>query len=100
MRFSLLLALTACAGGGTRTDDILALTGDATNGATVYGSSCTACHAADGTGGIGADLTAAIPGLTDAELVDTITLGSGDMAPVNLADQAVADLLAHLTATF
>jgi mono/diheme cytochrome c family protein len=100
MRFLFLLSLAACGGGTTRTEDILALTGDATTGATVYGSSCAACHAADGTGGTGSDLTAAIPGLTDAEIVDTIILGSGDMAPVNLPDQDVADVLAHLTATF
>lgn len=98
--FLLPVLLAACDGGGTRTDDILALTGDAAAGATTYSGTCAACHGADGQGGVGAVLTDAVPGLEDADLVDTIILGSGDMAPVSLTDQEVANVVAHLRASF
>lgn len=95
-----LLTLTACAGGGSRNETILALTGDATAGADVFSTSCAACHAADGTGGSGPALTDLVGTLSDDVIIDTVLDGSGDMAPVALPDQDMADLLAYLRDTF
>lgn len=83
-------------GSGDRTADILALTPDAANGATVYGSVCSSCHAADGAGDFGPSLQ----GLTDSdeELVATILNGKEAMPAYadELSDQEIADVLAHI----
>ena len=81
----------------SRTDDILALTGAAGFGETVYQTNCAACHAADGTGGVGADLTVRVPATDDAVVVDIVLTGTTGMPAFgNLSDQAIADLLAYL----
>lgn len=115
MRLSLLallglsLVLPACGGEGeeedefdtTGADAVLALTGDATNGATVYGASCAACHAADGSGGSGPSLIEEIPELTDEQIAGIILNGYEEMAAQSsLDDQEVADVLAYCRETF
>jgi mono/diheme cytochrome c family protein len=94
--FALLLSLTACSG-GSRVDDILSLTGDATNGATVYADNCAACHAADGSGGIGPSLQGEASEEGGEEVVEVVLYGEDSMpAFPELTDQEVADLLAFL----
>lgn len=85
---------------GGNYDDILALTGDATAGATVFSDNCATCHGADGTGDSGPSLVAAVPGYSDEELLGIMLEGKGSMAAIALADQEAADVLAYLTETF
>ena len=78
----------------------LALTGDSMAGETVFANNCSGCHAADATGNIGPDLTAAAPTLSDEDIVLTIADGSGNMNPIAISDQEIADVLAWLRASF
>lgn len=86
-----LFVLAGCDGGG-----------DPTAGATVYTSSCAACHGADGTGAVAgaADLTVRVPAMTDAEIEDNVNNGGGDMAAVPMSSDDLADLVAYLRDTF
>ena len=79
-------------------DAILALTGDASNGLTVYTNNCAFCHMDDGSGGTGPTLQAA---LDEAFVVETIYYGAGIMSAYSesLTDQEIADVAAHV-ATF
>jgi len=91
--------LLAC--GGDRTEDILALTGDADAGASVYTSECAGCHGADGEGGVGPAMTTVVPAHTDAQFVDVVLVGVGEMpAHDYMDDQEIADVLAYSRATF
>ncbi|MEZ4323288.1 MAG: cytochrome c [Myxococcota bacterium] len=84
-----------------RIDDVLALTGDAANGSSIYASRCVSCHAADGTGGIGPSLVDYVPGASDTDILDVVIEGEGTMPSAgDLEDQELADLLAHLNAEF
>ncbi len=91
-------------GGGSDdpVDVILALNGDATAGETVYAQNCVACHSTDGTGGVGSDLTAELPNLSDEEIVETIYTGSGAMSGFGtlIDDQGIADVTAYIKAEF
>ena len=90
-------ALVAGCDSGKQVDDILALTGDATNGATVFSANCASCHGADGKGGSGPNLLSEV-GEEQAEFVDTI-IGGEDVMPAfgdTLSDQEIADVLAWL----
>ena len=117
MRFTLLaftLAFTAACGdkdtatdsgggdsGASEVDAILALTGDATAGGTIFGNVCAACHGADGASGYAANLVEEIPSKDDAFIVDIIINGDGGGMPAqDLSDQEVADVLAYVRATF
>lgn len=92
--------------GDTATDTIsgiLALSGDASNGESVYASYCSGCHGTSGEGGTGPAMTEVIPEHSDEEIVDIIYNGVGtSMAGYGgtLSDQEIADLLAHLTSTY
>ncbi len=103
------LALLACNGddnGGGDTDPegfthpSLDLTGDPAAGADVYSSSCASCHAADGTGGTGNDLTASVPGQTREELTEILVEGIEGTSMVSyddiLSDQEMADVVAYM----
>lgn len=81
---------------------ILRLTGDAEAGGTEYANNCAACHASDGTGGAGTNLTVSVPEMTDVEIVEVIVQGQGSMPGFGsiLGDQGVADVLAYLTDAF
>lgn len=108
--FALLTFTVACDGEATptepdpeptRTEDILALTGDAVAGETVYTNNCTGCHGADGTGVTGPDLTAYLPNATDEDFIDVVLNGQGVMGAFDsLADQDIADLTTYVTTTF
>ncbi|MEL6343228.1 MAG: cytochrome c [Myxococcota bacterium] len=88
----------------TRTEDILALTGDASSGAPVYTTNCQGCHAEDGSGTVGPALSGAdgkVNTLTDEQIVDAILNGVGTMPAYEfLSDQEAADLLAYLKDAF
>lgn len=111
-----ILAVAACDGGAdngdTDTNDsdvpteqidrVLALTADTADGETVYTANCVACHATDGTGGIGSDLTAEVPNLTTREVAEVVISGKGAMAGFGstLSDQDIADVTAYVEAEF
>lgn len=97
------LSLMGC---GDKDADDSGLEGDVTRGETLY-ASCTACHGADGSGGIdiggttSPDLHFEIPDQTDAELEDIIINGYGTAMPSQYTDpQDVADVIAYLRVTF
>lgn len=103
----LFVACVACDGGGggdvsEEVAAVLDLTGDATEGAVVFGQSCGAstCHGADGSGGEGVDLNEHIPEHTDAQLVELMINGEGEMPATGLSAQEEADVLAYLRETF
>jgi mono/diheme cytochrome c family protein len=101
MRSLILVAFLAACSGGSRVDDILAITGDAANGATVYADNCAACHAADGTGGTGPSLQGIVAEEGLDEITDVILSGEESMPSFSdLADQDIADLLAYLDESF
>ncbi len=54
-----LFLMIGCASEADRAQAILDLTGDPAAGETTYTQQCSACHAADGTGGTGPSLVAA-----------------------------------------
>ena len=81
-------------------DGILALTGDEANGETVYLSTCSGCHAADGTGGTGPSLVEKASEHGDEGLLDIVFNGTGSMPGFSPADQDAADLLAYIRANF
>jgi cytochrome c551 len=105
---TLLLALavglaTGCAGGDdtdtdtdtaddTDTDTDTAGGPDLANGGAVYAQRCSACHAADGTGGSGPNLNYRVPGLDDTEVRAVIRNGKNTMPAFNAASIADADL--------
>ena len=119
MRLTLLLTLSAALflpacneeagdeeGGNTvepaRVDAILALPGDTAAGETVFGRcAAAACHGADGNSGTtGAPLRDEVPELSDERLIQIVLGGYETMAPQNLSDQEMADVLAYLRETF
>ena len=98
--FLTLVLLSACADGGDDRHPAFALTGDADAGATVYASTCVSCHAADGTGGTGSDLTATVPGLDRDGVVEVLVEGIPNTSMVSyaaiLSDQEIADVAAYV----
>ena len=100
MRFLFALGLvSACAKADPAVEAVLSLEGDTTAGAAVW-ETCAACHGENGEGGVGPPMTEHAPHHPDEELVGFMIYGTGDMAPVGLEDQEMADLLAYLRATF
>jgi mono/diheme cytochrome c family protein len=89
-------------GSGSRSDAILALTGDATAGDLVFDDHCIACHDKAGVADqVGPALGPAVASAEDAALVSVILDGSGAMPAQNISDdQDVADLLAWMRQTF
>ena len=84
---------------------VTSLTGNAGAGDGVYGFSCGSadCHGPDGNNGTGAaaDLATVIPSRSDDDIACIVKSGKGGMpAQTNLSDQDIADVIAHLRATF
>lgn len=80
-----------------RTEDILGLTGAPASGATLYTDNCASCHAADGSGGIGPDLSLVVPPMSEENLVDLLLDGSGSMpSSASLEDQQLADIVSYV----
>lgn len=86
----------------TRIEEIQALTGVPADGETVYTSAttgnCASCHATDGTGGIGSDLTDKVPGLDEEAAIEIVLNGEGLMGAYDgfLTDQQIADVVAYI----
>lgn len=82
---------------GDRASDILALTGDAAAGETVYTGNCSGCHGADGAG---SDSFPSLVGVTASEgTINTVLDGISGTAMgsyASLSDQDIADLFAHI----
>lgn len=103
----MLLILMTLACTGDKADDTgSAVTGDAASGAALYTSTCAGCHGEDGLlatdigGTASSDLTVRVPAMTDDELADQIQNG-GTAMPAQYSDaQDIADVIAHLRATF
>lgn len=83
----------------TRTETIAALTADEAAGMAIYDENCALCHGADGTGGIGSDLTASA--FNETESIDIVIEGEGSMPAFgnDLTDQEIKDVVAY-TLTF
>lgn len=98
----ILLLLTACPEGENETErhPAFGLTGNADAGADVYASTCVSCHAADGTGGTGTDLTETVPGMSRDELIEVLVDGIPGTSMVSyasiLTDQQIADVAAYV----
>ena len=69
---------------------------DPAAGEAVYASTCQGCHE----GGSGPEMDETAPKHSDQELVFVIRNGAGDMPPLDLGDQDIADVIAHLRAAF
>lgn len=93
-------------GDNERTDGILELQGDATNGEAVFGMSCglSSCHGADGDTPATAEtasLSDEVPEFSDRALVNIMLNGYETMPPQSaFSDQELADVLAYLRDTF
>ena len=83
---------------------VLELTGDAARGGEIFASSCARCHGPEGRGTIdGPSLHERVPTLSDPQIARTLITGKNNRMPAwgsRLDDQALADLVAHLKATF
>ncbi len=86
----------------TEVERVLALTGDVTAGEGIYTSNCQLCHAADGTGGTGTDLTAWTASGSEEEAVTAVLAGKGTMPSyrASLSEQDVADVVAYIFDSF
>lgn len=84
-------ALVACSGDDTSGT----MTGDPVAGETVYADNCAICHADDGTGGTGPDITGEDD---EAEIADIVTNGEGDMTAFDgiLSEQEIMDVAAFV----
>ncbi len=94
------MCCVSCGGDGGEADKIAKLTGDVAKGKTLWDSKCASCHGGDGKGvtGVGPDISKAHD--ADAAVIKTILNGDGTMpAFKTLANQEVADILAHLRKT-
>ncbi|MCA9491382.1 MAG: cytochrome c [Myxococcales bacterium] len=93
---ALLVGCGGDGGGGSRVDDIMALTGDAAAGATVFDANCAVCHGADGTGGSGPDITSKS---NPDEVAGYVLDGAEGMTAFDgvLTDQEIADVVAYVT---
>jgi mono/diheme cytochrome c family protein len=72
------VVVASCGGGGRGGDPVAA-------GASIFSTTCQACHGADGGGGLGSDLktSAFVAQSTDAELVAFLEVGRGSEDPEN-----------------
>lgn len=83
---------------------IVALSGDAERGGQIFGNTCARCHGADGQGTIDApSLFERVPGLDAVAIAKTLVVGKNGRMPAwgdRFDDQALADVVAYLEATF
>ena len=104
---ALLAFAPGCESGSDNPDvaTIVALSGDATSGESLYGTHCSSCHMADGTGNPGLNYPSLVehaPHETDEEIVAIVLEGEEAMPAFRsqLSDQEVADVLAYIRATW
>ena len=80
-------------------DKIANLTGDGTNGKTVYDSNCAGCHGADGKSGAAGPnvVEGALTALTVSEMAQAVVDGKGVMPAFSqLSNQEIADVIAYV----
>ncbi len=100
------IALLCFAGCDKGDDSAGGLEGDPVAGEAVFKSTCAdaKCHGPDGSGSgkksDAADLADEVPAKTDAEIHDIILEGYKLMAPVDLTEQQVADVISYLRQEF
>lgn len=96
MKFPTLAALLLAACNTGKTSEIAALDGDPDAGAVIYEDNCATCHAADGSGGTGPDLTGESEG--PEEVIDVVYGGEDEMPAFSgsLSDQDIADVAAFV----
>lgn len=70
--------------------------GDAARGKPLYVDKCSGCHGPDARGHIGVNLVDRPFLYRAAELAMTVRRGRGKMLPIPIADNELADILAHL----
>lgn len=95
----LLSFLTACGDELTRTDDILALDGDVSEGQVLFEANCAGCHGEDGrSGSIGINIVSHVGHHGDGYLVDLLLDGRDGMPAFgeSLSDQEIADVISFL----
>ncbi|MCA9658407.1 MAG: cytochrome c [Myxococcales bacterium] len=104
---ALLAFAPGCESGSDNPDvaTIVALSGDATSGESLYGTHCSSCHMADGTGNPGLNYPSLVEHAskeTDEEIVAIVLEGEEAMPAFRsqLSDQEVADVLAYIRATW
>jgi mono/diheme cytochrome c family protein len=93
--------------GGDRAQTILDLPGDPDGGAMVFAANCgvPGCHGPSGDDGVAPALSDRVPTLSPEQIVTLLLDGKvnpGSVMPSqgNLSDQALADVLAYVLATF
>jgi mono/diheme cytochrome c family protein len=72
--------------------------GDDSAGKPVYAANCAGCHAADGTGGVGPDLTTLPAAADEAAVAKQVTNGGAIMPAFagKLSDQQIQDVAAYV----
>lgn len=108
------LMLSACGGGAASAPTTPKPKGDATKGKTVFASTCSACHGADGKGlpNLGKDFTTStfVKGMTDDQFLAFLKVGRPASDPLNttkvdmppkggnpaLTDQDLYDVIAFI----
>lgn len=105
MAVTMLAVLGACGAPQTRAEKIAAMSGNVTNGKTLYDANCSSCHGTDGKGitGSGADLVGPAKNDSAADVIGTIINGKPGTTMLSYAtqtDQVIADLYTYIKATF
>lgn len=99
---TLTAGLVGCGGGTpTRAETVAGLTGSATNGKSVYESTCSSCHGANAKGtATGSNLVAAVKARTAESFLGSVINGvTGTVMTAygnSMTDQQLADLLAYV----
>jgi cytochrome c551 len=67
-------------------------------GADIYAESCAGCHGADLTGGIGPNLVTSELGHPDADFIDAVANGKGDMPALgeDLSSQEIVQVIDYV----
>jgi len=73
--------------------------GDDSAGKTIFAANCAGCHGADGTGGVGPDLTTLPAAADQAAVVKQVTNGGAVMPAFSgqLSDQEIQDVAAYVS---
>jgi cytochrome c551 len=72
----------------------------APDGAALFATHCSSCHGADGRGGTERGIDGDVPDLSDAEIIEIILNGKGDMSAIAVTEPEAAAIVAHLRTLF
>ncbi len=81
-------------------DDGAAVDGDPVNGASVYATSCSACHGASGEGGTGPAMDSVVPGMSASALKSVAMDGIGSMPPILSSEIDASDVAVYCLQTW